>query len=165
MESERWKKYVDTFLKSEGQDKGETITEIDRLLNPEQIQNSLFPGVGELYSLLSAEKYYVSRNLPMIVQKYGQHLGFRDTYGEVEQKGNFVEQFVRKHPALQHYLVRGNSDEDKAMVDVLQSSIRRRKIKSVGSIFVAGNGKNPGFEIETSRNQTGLVELLKLSQK
>ena len=140
-ESQRWKKYVDIFLKKDGPDNNETMAEIDRLMNQEQIKSSLFPGVEELYSLLPAQKFYISRNLPMIVQKYGQELKFKDSYGEVGQKGKFVERFVQEHPIFQNYIVRGNSDEDKEMVDVLQSSIHRRKIKSVGSIFVAGNGR------------------------
>ena len=164
VESQGWKKYVNTFLKDERVWKPEALAHIDQLIDAQHITASIFPGVPEFYSLLKAQKYYVSRNLALIVEKYGQKLEFKNSYGEVEKKGNFVEHFVEEHPSFQYYVVRGNSDEDKEMLDVLQSSIRRRKIKSVCGIFVAGNGKNPGFEIETSLDQTGLVELLKSHQ-
>ena len=164
VESQRWKKYVDTFLKDQGGWKPDALEQIDQLFDAQHITASIFPGVAEFYSLLKAEKYYVSRNLALIVEKYGQKLEFKIGYGEVEQKGNLVENFVQEHPSFQHYIVRGNSDEDKEMLDVLQSSLRSRKIKSVVGIFVAGNANNRGFEIETSRNQTGLVEVLKSHQ-
>jgi len=165
VESERWKKYVDTFLKNEEGWKPDILAQIDQLIDAHHIAASLFPGVPEFYSLLKAEKYYVSRNIPTIVQNYGQRLRFRDTYGDVYNKSEFTERFVGNHPSFQHYLVRGDSKQDKEMTEVLQSCVRRRKIKSVVSIFVAGNRHNPGFEIETSRNQAGLVELLKSHQE
>lgn len=167
VESKRWKKYVATFLKKDGLENAAAIATIDRLLNPEQIKSSLFPGVPELYSLLSAEKFYVSRNITSIVQKYGQQLGFRDAYGEVEQKGNFVERFVQEHPFFQRYLVRGDSAEDQEMAEVLRSCVQRRVIKEVTGIYVKSWfwPQHHGFEIETSRNQTGLAELLKLHKR
>jgi len=162
-ESERWRKYVDLFIKNKGGNT-EALAQIDRLIDTSHITASLFPGVAEFYDLLPAKKYYVSRNIPLIVQKYGQHLGFRDTFGEVYDKAQFVEGFVREHVNFQHYAVRGDSKEDKEVLDILQSCVRSLRIKSVVGIFVAGNRTNPGFEIETSRNQTGLVELLKSHQ-
>ncbi len=166
VESERWRKYVDTFLKNDSRENAEAIATIDRLLNPEQVQSSLFPGVEEFYSLLSAEKYYVSRNLPAIVQKYGQHLGFLDNYGEIYDKRKFTENFIRNHPRFQRYLMRGDSEGDREMLEVLYSYARRRVIKEATGIYVTQKkwGRNHGFEIETSRNQTGLVELLKSHQ-
>lgn len=164
VESQRWRKYVDTFLKKEGQDNIEALAEIDQLLNPKQIKNSLFPGVEEFYSLLPAQKFYVSRNLPVVVYKYGQQLGFHDTYGKIDHKKEFTEHFVPNHPHFQHYLVRGDSEEDEEMAEVLRSFARRRIIKEVTAIYVKSkiSFSSSRFEIETSRNQTGLVGLLKL---
>ncbi len=161
--SGRWKEYVKIFLRKKDHDHTLPLADSEQLLSDEQRQSSIFPGVEEFYSLLPAEKYYVSRNLPLVAQKYGQHLGFRDSFGEIEPKGRFAEHFVQNHPRYQHYLVRGNSEDDLEMKEVLESCVRRQKIKSVCGIYVAksrwqGNRK---FEIETSQDQRTLVEVLK----
>lgn len=163
-ESQSWKEYVNLFLRDDNGWNMSACAQIDQLISSDHIMTSVFPGVSEFYNLLPAQKYYVSRNIPLIVQKYGQQLGFRDTFGEVYDKAQFVERFVHEHTPFQHYVVRGNSEEDKEMFDILQSCVRSLKIKSVVGIFVAGNRNNPGFEIETSENQTGLTELLRLHQ-
>ncbi len=161
-ESRSWKEYVDIFLRSGERWNEHEYTQIDQLISSEQIVASVFPGVPEFYDILSAQKYYVSRNIPLIVQKYGQQLGFCDTFGEVYDKAHFVENFVREHSSVEHYLVRGDSEEDKEMLKTLQSCVRSLKIKSVVGIFVGDNAQaSNGFEICTSRNQTKLAELLR----
>ncbi len=160
-ESARWKEYVDTFLREGSGWNKDALSKVAELLDAGGVERSLFPGVPEFYTLLSADKFYISRNISFVTETYGQRLGFRRTFSEVYQKWEFTEGFVHNHPQYQRYLVRGDSDEDREMQDVLRSKARARKIDYVIGICVTQNrGKNHGFEIETSRNQQELVGCL-----
>ncbi len=180
-ESGRWKAYVETILKeSQGGAQAQenpaqekepvwrksSLEEIGMQLDAQFIVRSVFPGVTDLYFLLPADKFYVSRNIPVVTEIYAQCFGIQEAYSEVYNKWQFVENFVQRHPQYQRYIVRGDSEEDKEMEDVLRSRARARKIEYVVGIAVARRkGENLGFEIETSRDQSGLVECLNIYKR
>ncbi len=175
-ESGMWKAYVDTILKEQQSGAPEqekelvwrksSLEEIKVQLDAQFIVRSIFPGVTDLYFLLPADKFYVSRNIPLVTETYAKCLGIQESHSEVYNKWQFVEDFVQRHPQYQRYIVRGDSEEDKEMEDVLRSRARARKIEYIVGIAVAQRkGENLGFEIETSRDQNGLVECLNIYKR
>lgn len=180
-ESGRWREYVETILKESqsgaqaqenpAQEKEpvwrkSSLEEIRVQLDAQFIVRSVFPGVTDLYFLLPADKFYVSRNIPVVTEIYAQCFGIQEAYSEVYNKWRFVEDFAREHPQYRRYVVRGDSDEDKEMEDVLRSRARARKIEYVVGIAVAQRiGRNLGFEMESSRDQRGLVECLNIYKR
>ena len=157
-ESASWKKYVETFLQ-----RPEERAEILTMITPDVVLNSFYPGVTQFYSYISAPKCYVTKTIREIAALYAEMFGFWAIFPEITDKQTFMEAFVQRYPQFQQYLVRGDSSDDQNMVDVLRSCQRQQKIKSVLSIYVAPAPlqKHHNFDVETSRDHSGLVELLK----
>lgn len=157
-DSPSWKEYVDLFLKLP-----EARAQVQAHMNAEFVATSLYPGVADFYDSMSADKFYVTRNIPEVAVLYAERFRFRGYFGEIYNKAEFARQFVEIHPQFQHYIVRGDSKEDQQMLDELRSCQRSLKIKSLLGIYCA---KSPlhdhhSFDVETSRDHTALVNLLK----
>jgi len=158
-ESERWKLYVDNFLRNE-----KTLGLVGEIITPDFIDNSLFPGVESLYKLIVGDKFYFTRNIETVAKAYAQALGFNGTFSEVFDKPTTAERFVAANPQYKTYLIRGDSEEDQEMLLALrrQVKIRSSPVELVTGIYVCKRGEdiNLLFDINTSRNQNGLVNLL-----
>lgn len=157
-ESAQWKKYVETFLKYPG-----ARAAVTALFTPEVVTASLYPGVPELYALLPAQKFYITRNIAEVAQAYGAVLGFRGALTEVDDKERAVELFVEEHPQFRRYFVKGDSVEDERMLDVLVFCQSRRKIDSFASCYQADNQTkiNSRFDANVGKDYCKLVEVLK----
>ena len=126
-ESEQWKKYVEQFLRYPG-----SKAAVEALFTPELVVASLYPGVQELYALLPAQKFYITRNIAEVANAYGTVLKFQGTLIEIDKrskKSNVVLQglkcphFIRT--TREGYLV---SDTLNNRVFILDRSLRRKKI-------------------------------------
>ncbi len=159
-ESASWNDYKRRFLSNPSlrQAAAELYTE-------EKVRSSLFPGVPELYALLPAEKYYLTRNIREITVSYAQALNFRGFFAEVENKEAFVERFVAGN-RYKRYLLREDNYVSGTVLEVLHSCERRQVIDYAIGIYRADTpGKNRhGFDVEVGKDHTGLVELLKSDQ-
>lgn len=157
-QGECWREYVNLFLRDE-----DSLQRVRDLLTPEAVRESLLPGVEELYPLIPGESYCLTRNIEDAAKAYQAVLGYRAVFPEVYDKKEFMEHFVQENPHLQRYLVREDSMECNGILEVLRFYERNKKIEySVGQ-FVADEplDENHGFHIETGKDQTGLVELLR----
>ena len=158
VESALWKQYVEAFLQ-----RPEQRAEIEKIITPNVVLNSFYPDVTHFYGYISAPKCYVTKTIREIAAPYAEMVGFAAIFPEIIDKRAFMEEFVQHYPQFQQYLVRGDSCDDQGMVDVLRSCQRQQKIKSVLSIYVARTPLQVqhNFDVETSLNHSGLVELLK----
>ncbi len=156
-ESKSWNLYVERFLSTAG-----AKLKVTEFFTPERIQSTLFPGVDAFYQRLSAKKVYVSRNIAEVVQCYAEELGFAEWHGEELLKRQAVEKYVTAHPEQQHYIVKGDSEEDFEMLDFLRHRQREKKVASVLGIYCAKNffKEKHDFDVEIGRDYRGLVELL-----
>src|SRR3989338_6964777 len=107
VESARWDAYVQRFLST-----AERRQEAKRFFTKEQVRATLFPGVAAFYQHLPAVKVYVTRNIEEVVESYARELGFTEWHGEEQCKRVPVERYLKEHPEQQHYLVKGDSEED-----------------------------------------------------
>jgi len=155
-ESARWKKYVEKFLRTDKAVKG-----LEALFTPEFVQTSLYPSVEIFYSLLSAHKFYISRNVLPITQAYSNFLNFAGVYCEEDNKGEVVENFIKNHPQFVKYGISGDSVEDEAMVDVLNYYAKIGKIDVI-SCYISGNKywESSKFDIQISKDRRGLLEII-----
>ena len=157
-ESAQWKKYVEHFLKYPG-----AKAAVTALFTPEVVAASLYPGVHELYALLPAQKWYITRNIDEVATAYGTVLGFQGALTEVDNKERAVEQFVNEHPQFRRYFIKGDSIEDERMLDVLAFCRSRKKIDSVVSCYRADNSSTVShrFDVGVGKDYRKLVEVLK----
>ena len=160
-ETERWRQYVHTFLKFPG-----SRAQVSALFNPEKVRNSLYPGVEEFYASIPAARFYLTRNIKEVADVYGNVLGFTGVISEAFYKEKAIQEFLINHSQFQRYVVRGDSDEDQMVLDVLRFQQRERKIESVTGIYHADSPSsrhlNSVFEINVGKDQRGLVGLLRL---
>lgn len=159
-ETERWKRYVELFLR-----KGKRIKKAAEYFDEERIRGALYPGVEEFYGKLGHQyKVYLTRNIREVGKKFGGVLGFDEVQGEVLDKAKALEEFVKGHP-FDWYLVKGDSEEDEEMLEVLKSFLRRKKIRGYFGCYVAEEPKeekmNARFGVNIGRDYRGLVEILK----
>lgn len=159
-ESECWADYVNQFLRNE-----DVLTRIKELFTPKEVKGSLYPGVEEFYSLLPADKFYVTKNIEEVARAYANVLGFAGFFSEVEDKSRLVENFILDRPGILRYGVSGDSLEDEQMVDVLNFYYRKRKIDQPTTLYRADKPTrekmNPRFQVQIGKDRSGLVELLK----
>lgn len=157
-QGERWKEYVSLFLRDEG-----SLQRVRDLLSPATVRESLLPGVEELYSLITQESYCLTRNIEDAAKAYQAVLGHQVVFPEVYDKKDFMERFVQKNPHFQRYLVREDSMECNGILGVLRFYEQKKKIEYGVGQFVADEpfDENHGFDVETGKDQTGLVELLR----
>jgi hypothetical protein len=157
-ETSSWKNYIDSFLRSP-----ESMKEIQQIFTDEKIERTLFPGVEDFYSLLPAEKYYVTRNISEVAKVYANYLKFQDYFSESDSKGKVVEDFILKNPQIEHYGVSGDSEDDQEMVDVINFYSKRKPIELLVSLYITNsrNKLNDSFLVNISRDRTGLVELIR----
>ncbi len=156
-DSRLWQDYIERFLPPA------VRREVaEKMFPPTKIRKILYPGVARFYSLLEARKYYLSRNIVEVVQQFGGRLGFDGCFGEQYNKWQSMENFIRSYPEFSRYVIRGDSDEDGEMKDVLDSAVRSRKIKYCLSLYRADRPleEEHGFDAETGKDLNGLVELL-----
>ncbi len=156
-ESAQWEKYVKNFLKYPG-----ARAAVTGLFTPEFVTASLYPGVQELYALLQAQKWYVTRNIDEVATAYGKALEFQGALTEVDNKEKAVEQFVNDHPEFRRYFIKGDSLEDNRMLDALSFCQSRGKIDSVVSCYRADNPAkvNHRFDANVGKDYRKLVEVL-----
>lgn len=160
VEGERWRKYGELFLR-----KKRGIKKAGEYFNEKRVREFLYPGVEEFYGILGRRyKVYLTRNIREVGEKFGGVLGFDEVQGEVLDKAKALEEFVKGHP-FDWYLVKGDSEEDEEMLEVLKYFLRKRKIQGYFGCYVAeeaGEGKmNPNFGVNIGRDYSGLVEILK----
>lgn len=157
-ERECWKEYVRLFLGTV-----KAREQVGRFFSSEKARDSLFPGVLELYGLLSADKYYLTRNIEQITRKYQWVLKFRGVFTEVDEKEKLMEGFILHNPKYKRYFVREDSLNYNGIDDVLRFQVSRGRIEYKVSHYVASKPQEEkhGFDVETGKDQTGLVELLR----
>lgn len=157
-DSASWKQYVETFLNTP-----EARAAVQARMTPDFILNSFYPQVQELYGIIPAHKVYVSRNIKEVVEPIVSLFGFAGGFHDIYDKKHFAAWFVGQHPQFQRYLVRGDSEEDQQMLDGLRSCQRNLKIQSVLGIYCAEKPlqEKHTFEVETSRDHSALVNILK----
>lgn len=156
-ESHLWQEYVKLFLP-----KWLRKRIAEEMFPPEVVKKMLFPGVENFYSLLKTNKVYASRNIVEVVEQFGNVLGFDENYGELYDKKKFVENFVQQHPQFQRYIIKGDSEEDKEIKNVLQSCERSKKIEYCLSLYRADKPmkENHGFGVEHGKDLSDVIEIV-----
>lgn len=154
-ESEIWKEYVDLFLRDE-----KALAEVQRLFTPEYARESLYPGIEEFCGLVSnAQRFYVTRNIAEVVSVYASILNFDGFFPEAYNKERVVEEYVQRNPRIQSYGIEGDSEEDGAMIEVLQFYK-----KEVVSFYTTPDQKfkdaDIRFDYVMAKDRTGLVKFL-----
>ena len=158
IESEAWRKYVKLFLRDPKQ-----IQRAIKLIS-RRIERLLYPGVQELYSLLPERMYklYLTRNILPIGRLFAKFLNFDQVIAEVFDKAEVTAQFVEANPQFKGYFVKGDSQEDEAILEVLEFYKRKGKIENVVSCYITNSHKiNPKFDFSIGGNYLHLVEILK----
>ena len=154
-ESEAWKEYVNLFLRND-----EARAEVEQLFTPEYALQSLYPGVEKVCGLISgAQRFYVTRNIAEVVSAYASALKFNGFYPEADDKGKLVEIYVKKNPQIQVYGVEGDSEEDIAMIDVLEF-YKKDVVSFYSTNCPKGEGIETRFDYSIDKDRTGLVRLL-----
>lgn len=153
-ESETWRNYVNTFLRSE-----EALEEVRKRFTPESVRKSLYSGVENLCRLVSgAERFYVTRNIAEVAGAYASALGFNGFFPESDRKERIVEEYAKRNPHIVRFGVDGDSEEDAVMVDVLR--FYDKEVLGFYSIDKP-NGEIPlKFDVSVSKDRRGLVGLL-----
>ena len=152
-ESERWFKYVETFLRSP-----KAVEDVKRRFNAEGVGETFYPGVRELCELLPGRKDYVTRNIDEVGAAYASALGIDGCYSEENNKGERVRRVIAER-GLRVVGVDGDSAEDGEMIDAAKGC-------GVGSVSFYSM-KRPSdakcdrrFDYFVGKNRRGLVELL-----
>jgi len=155
-ECRMWDDYVSRFLDTE-----EALEELREMFTLETIKGSFYPGVEDFCSLVEiAKKYYVTGNISVVADAYADFLGFDGVYPNAYRKAAIVEEyFVRDRPHFQYYGVMGDANYDAEMVAAL-----RFHGKSVIAILSSNKPVEDldvtVFDVNTSRDQSGLVKIL-----
>jgi len=154
-ESEIWKEYVDLFLRDE-----KALADIQRLFTPENARRSLYPGVEEFCGLISdSQRFYVTRNITEVVGAYASALHFNGFFPEAYDKERTVEGYLRKHPEIQRYGVEGDSEEDAAMIEVLQ--FYKKDVVSFYSVDYPTFKEDRRFQYIVPKDKRELVQILR----
>ena len=157
-ETEIWKEYVDTFLKSKSQ-----RIRAGEYFDERNVQQLLFPGVQDFYRALPPTyKSYITRNISEVARAFSSVVGIDSIVAETPNKGIATEQFIQSNPWFQNYIIKGDSEEDEEMMRVAEHYKKKGSIKTVTSILVCEN-KNTPLEkatIHIGRDYRGLVELM-----
>ncbi|MBR9683154.1 haloacid dehalogenase-like hydrolase [Candidatus Woesearchaeota archaeon] len=163
-ESKAWKGYIERFLKDEAE-----IQKAVAKFDPETIRQSLYPGVEDFYQLLSHHnphhyKVYLTRNIVPIAAAYGKFLGFNEVLGKCFDKEKSLERLMMRH-SFPGYFIKGDSEEDEAMLGVLESCKKRKVIDQYITLYRSDKPTpkkmNPKFDINIGKNYSGLVEVMK----
>lgn len=153
-ESEIWKEYVNLFLRDE-----KALAEVQELFTPEYARRSLYPGVEELCGLISnSQRFYVTRNIEQVVSAYASALHFDGFFPEADDKEKAVEDYVRKNPGIQRYGIEGDSEEDAAMIEVLQ--FYKKEVVSFYSVDYPTFKEDRRFEYIIPKDRRELVQIL-----
>lgn len=158
-ESEAWRDYVELFLGNP--DEREKTR---RKFTSEEVQRLLYPGVRELYATLPDGMYksYFTRTIAEVAEIFGHFLGFDVVHHEIFDKEKATTQFVERNSHLKRYFVKGDSDEDTAMLNVLDFYRKHGRIDRIVSCYRADSPytTNKRFSINVGKNYLGLVEIL-----
>lgn len=153
-ESEIWKEYVDLFLRDE-----KALAEVQELFTLEYARRSLYPGVEEFCGLISdSQRFYVTRNIAEVVGAYASALHFNGFFPEAYDKEKPVEGYLRKHPEIQRYGVEGDSEEDAAMIEVLQ--FYQKDVVSFYSVDYPTFKEDRRFQYIIPKDRRELVQIL-----
>ena len=161
-ESTQWESYRDTFLSTEDARK-----DVVDMFSNQTVRNSLFPGVEDFYKSLGIDCFYVTRSIDEVAKAYGNVLGFQGVIAGAQNKAKVTEQFVKDHRRYKNYIVKGDSDVDWQMLDVLRYYVRKRVIDSVIGVYVPKRKKDidPAFEIQVGAGRyDSLVNSLELDK-
>ncbi|MBI2673266.1 hypothetical protein HYX19_03330 [Candidatus Woesearchaeota archaeon] len=138
-----WFDYVDRFLEDK-----------EIKINEKQLENRLYPGVKETFSLIPKQvrKVLVSRNIKEVVDAYKMILSFDDSYYLMKNKASVIGMYKDKSK----FVAIGDSREDGDMLDPL------KEFASCLGIWVASSKKeiNEKYDVNISRNWKGLESIL-----
>lgn len=157
-ESDSWKEFVEKFLRGH-----EELSRIEKMLTPENVESTLFPGVKEFYSQLpdDALRVYLTRNIRGITQAYAQCLGINRIYAEQFDKLNAIKLILGQNPSRKSWLVKGDSEEDQEVLTFLKFQKTKNRIDDIIGIYVTEEELNPEFEINLFQDYRPLVDLIK----
>lgn len=154
LEAKMWEEYTDRFLSSR-----ESINEVRGMFDSRKVSSSLYPGVVDFCSLISeSRRFYVTRNIHEVARLYSGFLGFDGFYPRANNKIRIAEDFVRDRPLVQCYGVQGDSEAEAETISAL-----RFYGKDVLGILCSDSPFDLGcgaYDINTSKNQSGLVKLI-----
>jgi len=158
--SECWREYINLFLRDE-----KALSELQARFTVDKLLSDVYPRVEEFYSILRAQKFYVTRNIYPIAFPFSSVLGFSGVISEVENKEKSIKSFVKRYPYFQRYIVKGDSVSDGEMNDVLKFYKKKEVIKDIVSIYVSKKPQegrmNPEFEINIGKDYTAVVDFIK----
>ncbi|MBI5064909.1 hypothetical protein HZA97_01610 [Candidatus Woesearchaeota archaeon] len=121
-QSDAWKLYSSKFIDAKERKR------IRKQLTPQRVNDLLFPGVKEFYSLITpAYKTYVTRNLYEVGDAFGCVLGFDEIISGARNKEIAAAEFINAHPQFRKYLVKGDSHHDEGMIDALKFYQKKAK--------------------------------------
>lgn len=159
-ESETGKEYIELFLRNPRE-----LERVKAKFTNERIQHWLYPGIQELYRTLPAKMYkiYFTRNIMELGETFARFLGFNQVIPEVFDKEKTTVQFIETHSQFKRYFVKGDSQEDEAILEALEFYKEKGKIESIISCYRADspNKMNKRFTVNLGKNYFALVEILK----
>jgi len=160
-ESQSWKGFVERFLRNP-----QELQRIVDSLNPTQINSSLFSGVKEFYHGLSPQCYtaYITRNIQEVTSAYAKFLGISETFSEAYDKRRVLENLVDSNPQHRRWIIKGDSDEDKEMLEYLRFKQKNHDIESVVGIKVDKSKPDQNYDLTLFRDYRDLVRMMRNSK-
>ena len=140
------------------------ISELQAGFTRDNVLASLYSGVEEFYSILRAQKFYMTRNIYPVAFAFGSVLGFSGVFAEEDNKSKRLENFIKACPYFQKYILKGDSVIDEEMNDVLKFYKKCGLIKDAVGMYISKKPKesqmNPEFEMNLGRDYTALVDFV-----
>tara|TARA_Y100000310_G_C20628492_1_gene787274 strand:+ start:218 stop:955 length:738 start_codon:yes stop_codon:yes gene_type:complete len=125
-----------------------------------------FKGIREFYAALpeGITRVYVTRNIEELVYPVVEKLSIDLALFEQFEKEGSIAEILSQKPDLRRVIVKGDSDEDVAMVHALNKFRIEDRLDEVTSIYVANNRRDthPGFDpdIITGKNHHALARFI-----
>src|SRR3989344_793133 len=153
-ESETWRDYVKSFLRSE-----EALEQVRERFTLESARESLYSGVEDFCGLVAeAERFYVTRNIAEVAKAYASALSLNGFFPESDNKEKVVEEYVKRNQHVVRFGIDGDSEEDAGMIDVLR--FYDKEVLGFYSMDKPNGEIHPKFDVSVSKDRSGLVRLL-----
>jgi len=156
VESEAWYKFLRLIPPKE-------LERIKQEYTMEYARKRLYDGVPDFYQILpNSKKVSMSRGIREFLEGFGKVLG-----SEIKErsfdKRETTKTILRENPGKTRVILRGDSAEDRESATYLIDKKGRRELDDVVTVNVVKSRKDvdPFYDINTSRNHTALVSLMR----
>lgn len=142
----------------------EVVEELQRLLTPDYLDSSLYPGVTEFYQALpqGIEKGYLSANIHPVVKAYADKFGFDWFKFDVRHKEIELQSMILTHPGWRRLVLRVDGPAEYEMVDLARRFQKNGRLAEVLVLKRSPQMKADftGCDVIIGKDDYGLVGLL-----